>query len=250
MLRRGLRDIVPGDRLGELGPARIVSTNSASSSARRSAREAHQGTGWPAPGRLHRGARRDGAPSDPAAGQTRNIVVRNDEAHHCYPAGSAPTTTSRPARAARTSAKRPSATRSTGVADGLQAVAAKTGARVVHDLSATPVYLRGGDAVPVVCVRLLADQRHSAGAGGDPARAGRRQRGSRPWCSQSRLRYRTNSRIRPRSRKPTRAYSRSAISVACRLAVRHPRSTASCSASTVTAVPSPRLRRLSSVTTL
>src|SRR5690349_4059256 len=60
----------------------------------------------------------------------------------------------------------------------------------------------------------------------------------------------TYSRIRPRSRKPTAAYTRSSISVDCRLAVRQPRSRASCTCAAVSAVPSPRRRAFSTVPTL
>ncbi len=62
--------------------------------------------------------------------------------------------------------------------------------------------------------------------------------------------YGTYSRIRPRSRKPTARYTRSAIGVDCRLAVWHPRASASCSWRADSAVPSPRRRARSSVSTL
>jgi hypothetical protein len=65
--------------------------------------------------------------------------------------------------------------------------------------------------------------------------------------SAQRGRYGTYSRIRPRSRKPTAAYTRSAISVDCRLAVRQPRPRASCTWAAVSAVPSPRRRAFSTV---
>jgi NADPH-dependent FMN reductase len=58
------------------------------------------------------------------------------------------------------------------------------------------------------------------------------------------------SRNRPRSRNPTPAYTRSAIGVDCRLAVRRPRSAASCTSSAVSAVPSPRRRARCTVPTL
>ena len=57
----------------------------------------------------------------------------------------------------------------------------------------------------------------------------------------------TYSRMRPRSRKPTVVYTRSAISVDCRLAVWQPRAAASCASSAVSAVPRPRRRARSSV---
>ena len=58
------------------------------------------------------------------------------------------------------------------------------------------------------------------------------------------------SRMRPSSWKPTAAYTRSAISVDCRLAVWQPRASASYASSAVNAVPSPRRRARSSVQTL
>ena len=57
------------------------------------------------------------------------------------------------------------------------------------------------------------------------------------------------SMIRPRSRKPTAPYIRSAVGVDCRLAVRQPRASASWTSVAVSAVPKPRRRECASVPT-
>jgi type III restriction enzyme len=74
-------------------------------------------------------------------GNGRNIVVLNDEAHHCY--------RSRPAEAGEklTGDDRKEAEQREEAArlwiNGLEAVQEKVGVRAVYDLSATPFYLRG-----------------------------------------------------------------------------------------------------------
>lgn len=88
-----------------------------------------------------------------ALGTKRNIVVLNDEAHHCYrrrPAGStvagaddetATTVEDLKGEDEAEAAKRDEDARVW--ASGLEAVAAKIGIRVVYDLSATPFFLQG-----------------------------------------------------------------------------------------------------------
>ena len=75
-------------------------------------------------------------------GSKRNIVVLNDEAHHCYQ--SAPAGGRREALAP-TSGPRSSASQEAARVwlNGLRAVREKLGIREIHDLSATPFFLRG-----------------------------------------------------------------------------------------------------------
>jgi type III restriction enzyme len=74
-------------------------------------------------------------------GTKRNIVVLNDEAHHCYQ--SAPQSEEE----ALTADERADAKRDEEAArvwlNGLRAVAGKIGIRAIYDLSATPFFLRG-----------------------------------------------------------------------------------------------------------
>src|SRR5450759_3710700 len=76
-----------------------------------------------------------------ALGTKRNIVVLNDEAHHCYQ--SAPTVE----REKLSADERAEADRDEKAAriwlNGLRAVRGKIGIRAIHDLSATPFFLRG-----------------------------------------------------------------------------------------------------------
>src|SRR5581483_913061 len=70
-----------------------------------------------------------------------NIVVLNDEAHHCY-LPKASQAEERLTGEERREAERREREARVG-ANGLQAVARKLGIRVVYDLSATPFYLSG-----------------------------------------------------------------------------------------------------------
>lgn len=76
-------------------------------------------------------------------GSKRNIVVLNDEAHHCYRRRTEPGAE----EAKLTGDERKEAERREGEArvwlSGLEAVQAKLGIRAVYDLSATPFFLRG-----------------------------------------------------------------------------------------------------------
>lgn len=75
-------------------------------------------------------------------GSKRNIVVLNDEAHHCY----SPRSTSEDERKVGAD-EREEAVRNTNDAkvwvSGLQAIREKMGVRAIYDLSATPFFLRG-----------------------------------------------------------------------------------------------------------
>jgi type III restriction enzyme len=74
-------------------------------------------------------------------GSKRQILVLNDEAHHCYLHRSAPEEEVLKGEDRREAERRDREARVW--VTGLQAVARKLGVKVVYDLSATPFYLRG-----------------------------------------------------------------------------------------------------------
>ena len=75
-------------------------------------------------------------------GNKKNIVVINDEAHHCYRrAPGADEGEPLKGEERKEAEKREEAARVW--ISGLQAVKAKIGIKVVYDLSATPFFLRG-----------------------------------------------------------------------------------------------------------
>jgi type III restriction enzyme len=140
------RDIVPADRLGDLGRAKVVITNFHAFQLREKVKAPkltkevagqRPGVFTETPEEMVRRVTRE-------LGTKRNIVVINDEAHHCYRRrvgadDAEPVALSGEEK--REAAKRDEEARVW--ITGLQAVAAKTGVRVVYDLSATPFYLRG-----------------------------------------------------------------------------------------------------------
>ncbi len=85
------------------------------------------------------------AASAASSATSKNIVVLNDEAHHCY--------RGKPAEARRTTRRRSRATSAAEAEQrdeearvwitGLEAVKSKIGIRAIYDLSATPFFLRG-----------------------------------------------------------------------------------------------------------
>ncbi|MCB0953464.1 MAG: DEAD/DEAH box helicase family protein [Microthrixaceae bacterium] len=140
------RDIVPIDRVADLGRAKIVITNFHAFQLREKVKApkltkqlAGQAPGvfTETPDEMARRVCRE-------LGTKKNIVVLNDEAHHCYRRRVTPTEddldklTSEDKREA---AKRDEEARVW--ISGLEAVAAKVGVKTVYDLSATPFYLRG-----------------------------------------------------------------------------------------------------------
>jgi len=144
-------DLVPPDLFGELGAARIVITNFHAYRLR----ERNAVRNQPVK-RLNRqilGADETGAfletPDDMVRRVCReltgkrNIILINDEAHHCY----RPRTDDRNGLSTRSDeSERDLAERQETARtwiSGLQAVKAKLGAKVVFDLSATPFFLRG-----------------------------------------------------------------------------------------------------------
>ena len=76
-----------------------------------------------------------------ALGSKRNIVVLNDEAHHCYQ--SAPQAEAEKLAADERAEVRREAEAARVWLNGLRAVHEKIGIRAIHDLSATPFFLRG-----------------------------------------------------------------------------------------------------------
>jgi type III restriction enzyme len=76
-----------------------------------------------------------------AFGSKRNIVVLNDEAHHCYQ--SAPQAEAEKLSADERAEVRREAEAARVWLNGLRAVREKIGIRAIHDLSATPFFLRG-----------------------------------------------------------------------------------------------------------
>lgn len=140
-----LRDIVPADRVGDLGRAKIVITNFHGFQLRDKVKAPkltkeiaglRPGVFTETPDEMVRRVTRE-------LGTKRNIVVINDEAHHCYRRRVGADDSgldSLSGEDKREAAKRDEEARVW--LTGLQAVAAKTGVRVVYDLSATPFYLR------------------------------------------------------------------------------------------------------------
>jgi type III restriction enzyme len=137
-------DLVPPDHLADLGTAKVVITNF------HAFRPREQGDA----GKLTKAVLAPGNPSafteTPAQmvrrvcrelGTKRNIIVLNDEAHHCYRSkptegGEKLTGDERKEAAQREEAARIWLT-------GLEAVHDLLGVKVVYDLSATPFYLKG-----------------------------------------------------------------------------------------------------------
>ncbi|MGI9119294.1 MAG: DNA methyltransferase [Acidimicrobiales bacterium] len=140
------RDIIPADRLGDLGRAKILITNFHAFQLREKVKAPkltkelagqRPGTFTETPEEMVRRVTRE-------LGTKRNIVVINDEAHHCYRRRVGDDGTELAPLSGED--KREAARRDEEArvwVTGLQAVAAKTGVRVVYDLSATPFYLRG-----------------------------------------------------------------------------------------------------------
>ncbi len=143
------RDLIPPDRVGDLGRAKVVITNFHALRPREKVKAPRltkelagqrPGVFTEAPEEMVRRVTRE-------LGTKRNIVVINDEAHHCYRRRVGADADADGEAGVLTGEDRREAARRDEEArvwiTGLQAVAAKTGVRVVYDLSATPFYLRG-----------------------------------------------------------------------------------------------------------
>ncbi len=140
------RELLPADMLGDIGKAKIVITNYHAFKRREKTelskvgRSLLQGRGE-APQTLES----EGEMLHRACGDLlafKNVVVINDEAHHCY--REKPQSDD---EAELTGEERDEAKRNNEAArlwiSGLEALKRKVGVRVVYDLSATPFFLRG-----------------------------------------------------------------------------------------------------------
>ncbi len=139
------RDIIPPEDIQELGKARIVMVNYHAFRPR----ERYEGarlTKAIATGGQDNGALRE-TPDEMVRrvcrelGNKRNIIVINDEAHHCYRrrAGDEGVKLTREERVEAENRNEQARV----WISGLEAVKAKIGIKVVYDLSATPFFLRG-----------------------------------------------------------------------------------------------------------
>ncbi|MCL4465878.1 MAG: DEAD/DEAH box helicase family protein, partial [Chloroflexi bacterium] len=137
-------DMAPPDLLQELGKAKIIITNfhafkprevtEAGKLTRTILAGGQQNPFTESPDQMARRVCRD-------LGSKRNIIVINDEAHHCYrrkPNGEAEKLTGDE----RKEAERREEEARIWIS-GLEAVKAKIGTKAVYDLSATPFFLRG-----------------------------------------------------------------------------------------------------------
>jgi type III restriction enzyme len=138
------RDLIPTTRMEELGRAKIVITNFHAFLAREkgdASRLAKEILGRGAksplaetPGQVVRRVCRE-------LGGKKNVVVINDEAHHCYRGPAEGENVALSAEERREAEKRDEQARVW--ISGLEAVKEKIGIRTVYDLSATPFFLRG-----------------------------------------------------------------------------------------------------------
>ncbi|MCL4490244.1 MAG: DEAD/DEAH box helicase family protein [Chloroflexi bacterium] len=139
-----LHDLVPSDALPELGKLKIIVTNfhafkpreriSAGKLTKEILAQGETSPFTETPDQMVRRVCRE-------FGNKRNIVVLNDEAHHCYrrkPDGEAEPLSGDERKEAE---KREEEARIW--ISGLEAVKAKIGIRAIYDLSATPFFLRG-----------------------------------------------------------------------------------------------------------
>ncbi len=135
-----LRDLVPPDLFGQLGRAKILITNFHAFKARKLI-EANKLT------KEILGTDFDETPAQMVnrvcreLGSKRNVIVINDEAHHCYrrkPDGESEALKGED----RTEAEKRNQEARVWLS-GLEAVRDKIGIRAIYDLSATPFFLRG-----------------------------------------------------------------------------------------------------------
>ncbi len=138
------RDLLPAEKLDELGKAKVLITNfhafrlrDKSDAGKLTKSILTRGEGNPfaeTPDQMVRRVCRE-------LGNKRNIIVLNDEAHHCYrrkPDGEEVKLTGD----ARKEAEQREEEARIWIS-GLEAIKAKIGVKVVYDLSATPFFLRG-----------------------------------------------------------------------------------------------------------
>ncbi len=144
------QDIVPADLLGQIGKAKVVIANyhgfkrrergDASRMTKQLLGADHTGAFVESDGEMVRRVCRE-------LGNKRNIVVINDEAHHCYRRRIDDVAIeAEPAVKLSGDDKREADARNEEARvwiSGLEAIAAKIGIKAVYDLSATPFFLKG-----------------------------------------------------------------------------------------------------------
>jgi type III restriction enzyme len=140
------RELLPNDMLGDIGKAAIVITNYHSFQHRETVALSRVGRAFltgndPEPLETRQ---TDGQMLDRACGKLlsfKNIVVINDEAHHCY-RERALSEEERLDREAQAEARKNNEEARLWI-NGIEALKRKVGLRAVYDLSATPFFLRG-----------------------------------------------------------------------------------------------------------
>lgn len=140
------RELVPQDMLGDMGQARIVLTNYHAFKRRETMELSKVGKAFlQGRGEPIQTTETEGEMLRRACGALlgfKQVIVINDEAHHCYrerPEGDAETPVS---AEEREEAKRNAEAARLWIS-GLEALKRKVGIRMVYDLSATPFFLRG-----------------------------------------------------------------------------------------------------------
>jgi type III restriction enzyme len=143
------RELVPPDMLPELGKAKIVLTNYHAFKRRETmevskvGRSLLQGRGDPV-----KTTETEGAMLSRACGELltlKNVLVINDEAHHCY--REKPGDDEEPVGAEEREEAKRNAEAARLWISGIEALKRKVGVRTVYDLSATPFFLRGSGYV-------------------------------------------------------------------------------------------------------
>ena len=133
-------DLVPSDLFPELGKAKILITNFHAFKPReqvstgRLTKTILSSSFTETPDQVVRRVCRD-------LGNKKNLVIINDEAHHCYRRKAEPEPMKLAGEERKEVEKREEEARIW--ISGLEAVKSKIGARVIYDLSATPFFLRG-----------------------------------------------------------------------------------------------------------
>ncbi|BCW87137.1 hypothetical protein sos41_02630 [Alphaproteobacteria bacterium SO-S41] len=140
------RELIPADMMGDVARAKIVVTNYHAFKRRETmdlskvGRSLLQGRG-DAPLTIET----DGQMLQRACGDLinmKNVVVINDEAHHCYRERPATEDDEKPTAEEKDEAKKNNEAARLWIS-GLEALKRKVGVRAVYDLSATPFFLRG-----------------------------------------------------------------------------------------------------------
>ena len=139
------RELVPADMLGDMGRTKIVLTNYHAFKRRETMELSKVGKAFlQGRGEPLKTTETEGMMLKRACGELlgfKQVVVINDEAHHCYREKQGD------AEAKVTAEEREEAKRNAEAArlwiSGLEALKRKVGVRTVYDLSATPFFLRG-----------------------------------------------------------------------------------------------------------